>query len=141
MVGSNPWFQQNSILEAPAGCLPLPSQAPSPAFLCSQPTGVQSFIDLPLGPLHAGTPNLMGNLQPTECDPAGKDKAVAATPCDTGCSEFVQAGHSLVLTSLALVRLSLFPYCVCACLALNRIPGPCVKTDGRTGPRGPPPPM
>lgn len=72
MMCSNPWFQQNSILQAPL-------QVPSAAFLCSQPTGFQSYTDLPLGPLHLQTPNQMGKLQPTGVDPTGEDKRVAGS--------------------------------------------------------------
>ena len=77
MICSNPWFQQNSILQAPL-------QVPSAAFLCSQPTGFQSYTDLPVGPLHLQTPNQMGKLQPTGLDPNGEDKRVAV------CSDFLE---------------------------------------------------
>ena len=55
MVCSDPWLQQNLILQAPL-------QVPSAAFLCCQPAGFQSNTDLPLGPLDAQAPNQVGNL-------------------------------------------------------------------------------
>lgn len=43
---------------------PLTPQAPSPAFFCFQPTGVQAYVDLPLGPLCVWAPNQMENFHP-----------------------------------------------------------------------------
>lgn len=76
MVCSDPWFQQNSILQAPL-------QVPSVTFLCCQPAGFQSNTDLPLGPLDVQAPNQVGNLNLLNLTQL--DKAVA------GCSDFLEA--------------------------------------------------
>lgn len=76
MVCSDPWFEQNSILQAPL-------QVPYATFLCCQPAGFQSNTDLPLGPLDAQAPNQMGNLNLLNLTQL--DKAVA------GCSNFLEA--------------------------------------------------
>lgn len=78
------WLQLNWILQAPVGCL-----APSPATsICCLSLPSAHWVpdtDLPLGSLHVQTPNQMGELQPTELDPTGEDRAVA------GGSDFLEA--------------------------------------------------
>lgn len=99
MVCSNPWFQQNSILQPTL-------QATSAALLSAR--WIPITYRFASEPLHVQTPKHTGQLQPTELDPAGGDKAVA------GGSDFLAArtGFQLGSDSLVLAGLSLSSSCV-----------------------------